>query len=81
MPHFGPERAQVMRDVLEEVMTKAPSAHSTPTIKAYLAQCILKASAQAPTGRDELVPVAEDQISVAISLFGSLSGEKNVRDR
>ena len=69
MPHFDPELAQVMRDVLEEVMTKVPSAHSTPAIKAYLAQCILKAAAQAPVSRDELVAVAENQLPVAISLF------------
>jgi hypothetical protein len=69
MPHFDPERIQVMRDSLEEVMTKVPSEHSTPTIKVYLAQCILKAAAQAPMSGDELVAVASRQITVAISRF------------
>jgi hypothetical protein len=58
MPYFDPERVQVMRDALEEVMTKVPPEHSTPTIKTYLAECILKAAAHAPMSGDELVAVA-----------------------
>jgi hypothetical protein len=38
MPHFDPELVEVMRDALDEVMTKVPSEYSTPATKAYLAQ-------------------------------------------
>jgi hypothetical protein len=69
MPQFDPERVQVMQEALEEVMTKVPLQHSTPTIKAYLAECILKAAAEAPLSSDELVAVATDQIPMAISRF------------
>jgi hypothetical protein len=69
MPHCGPERVQAMQNALEEVMMKVPLEYSTPAIKAYLAKCILKAAAQAPMSSNELVAVATDQISVAISRF------------
>lgn len=49
MPQFDPELAHVMRDALEEVMTRVPAGCSTPAIKAYLAECILKAAAQGQT--------------------------------
>jgi hypothetical protein len=58
-----------MRNALEEVMTRVPSEHSTPAIKVYLAEFILKAAAQGLTRHNELVAVAADQIQVAISLF------------
>lgn len=69
MPYFDPERVQVMRSALEEVMTRVPSEHSTVTMKTYLAECILKAAAQGQMSRGELVAVAADQIPVAMSLF------------
>jgi hypothetical protein len=69
MPHFDHELVEVMRDALEEVMAKVPSEYSTPTTKAYLAECILKTAAQGQIGRNELVAAAADQIQVAITLF------------
>ena len=69
MPHFDPELVEVMRDALEEVMTKVPSEYSTPATKAYLAECILKTAAQGQISRNELVAAAADQIQVAITLF------------
>jgi hypothetical protein len=39
MPHFDPALVEVMRDALDEVMTKVPSAYSTAATKAYLAEC------------------------------------------
>jgi hypothetical protein len=45
MPAFDPELTRVMRDALEDVMTRVPLEYSTPATKAYLAECILKAAA------------------------------------
>jgi hypothetical protein len=69
MPAFDPELTQVMRDVLEDVMTKVPVEYSTPATKAYLAECILKAAAQGQTTYNELVTAAADQMQTIISLF------------
>ena len=69
LPQFDPELVQVMRDALEEVMTRVPAGCSTPAIKAYLAECILKAAAQGQTSYDGLVAAAADQIQVILSLF------------
>ena len=55
MPAFDPELTQVMRDVLEDVMTRVPVGYSTPSTKAHLAECILKAAAQGHTTYNELV--------------------------
>ena len=70
MPQFDPELVHVMRDALEEVMTRVPAGCSTPAIKAYLAECILKAAAQGQTNYDGLVAAAADQIQMILSLFG-----------
>jgi hypothetical protein len=40
-----------------------------PTIKAYLAECILKAAAQGQTSYDGLVATAVDQIKDALTLL------------
>jgi hypothetical protein len=69
MPHFDRELVEVMRDALEEAMTKVPSEYSTPTTKAYLAECILKTAAQGQINRKELVAAAADQIQAAITLL------------
>jgi hypothetical protein len=69
VPQFDTDLIQVMRNALEEVMARVPSRHSTPAIKIYLAEHILKAAAQGQTRHNELVAVAAEQIPVAISLF------------
>jgi hypothetical protein len=69
MPHFDPELVEVMRDALDEVMTKVPSGHSAAATKAYLAECILKTAAQGQISRNELVAAAADRIQMAITLF------------
>jgi hypothetical protein len=69
MPAFDPELTQVMRDALEDVMTKVPVEYSTPATKAYLAECILKAAAQGHTTYNELVTAGADQIQQILSLF------------
>jgi hypothetical protein len=53
-------------------MTRVPSGHSTPAIKVYLAEFILKAAAQGRTRHNELVAVAAEQIPVAVSPFDHL---------
>jgi hypothetical protein len=69
MPTFDPQLIQLMRSVLEEAMAKVPVDQSTPAIKAYLAECILKAAAQGQTSHDGLLNAAVDQIHVLLSLF------------
>jgi hypothetical protein len=46
-----------------------PAEHATPAVKAYLAECILKAAAQGQTTFDGLVAAAADQIHVVVSLL------------
>ena len=66
---FDPQLAYIMRNALEEVMTKVPPEYSTSSTKAYLAECILKAAAQGHTSFEDLVAAAADQIQNALSLF------------
>ncbi len=54
MPQFDPELIEVMKKVLEDIMTRVPLEHSTPAAKAYFAECILKAAAQGQTNYDAL---------------------------
>ena len=69
MPQFEPALIQVMRSVLEDVMTKVPLEISNTTTKAYLAECILKAAAQGHTSYNELMAAATDHIHVILSMF------------
>jgi hypothetical protein len=62
MQKFDPQLVQVMRNALEEVMTKVPLEYSTSSTKAYLAECILKAAAQGQTSYDQLLAAAADQM-------------------
>jgi hypothetical protein len=69
MPQFDPRLIDLMRSVLEDVMSKVPLEHATPATKAYLAECILKAAAQGHTSYSELITAASDQIQAVLSLF------------
>ena len=69
MSSFSPELIQTMRAALEEAMTKVPLEHSTPGIKAYLAECILKAAAEGRTSYDGLIKAAADQIQTVLSML------------
>jgi len=69
MPQFDPELIQIMRDALDDAMTRVPLEHSTVEVKARLAEYILKAAAQGQTSYDALVAAAADQINVILSLF------------
>jgi hypothetical protein len=70
MPAFGPELIQLMRGVLEEVMTKVPVEASTPAVKAHLAECILKAAAQGHTSYGERIG-ADSTCRVAPGVTGA----------
>ncbi len=69
MPQFDPQLVQIMRNALDDVMTRVPLEHATPAAKAYLAECILKAAAQGQTSYDGLVAAAAAQIHTIASLF------------
>lgn len=69
MPEFDPHLIQIMKNVLEDIMTRVPLEHSTPAVKAYLAECILKAAAQGHSNYDALLAAAGDQMHVIVSLF------------
>jgi len=69
MSQFDPQLIQLMRGVLEDIMTRVPFEHSTPAVKAYLAEFILKAAAQGHTNYDALLAAAADQMHVIMSLF------------
>jgi hypothetical protein len=69
MPQFDPRLISLMKNALEDVMTRVPVEYSTPATKAFLAECILKAAAQGHTSYNELVAAASDQIQVIMSLF------------
>jgi len=69
MPQFDPEPIEVMKKVLDDIMTRVPSEHSTPAAKAYFAECILKAAAQGQTSYEALIAATADQIEVFVSLF------------
>ena len=69
MPQFDPELIQVMRSVLDDVMSSAPLEISDTTAKAYLAEAILKAAAQGHTSYNELMAAATDQIQTILSIL------------
>ena len=68
MVRFDPALVHLMRKALEDSMTKVPAEYSTPAIKAYLAECILKAAAQGQTSYDGLVAAAVNQVQNALTL-------------
>jgi hypothetical protein len=69
MPSYGPELIQTMRTVLEEVMTKIPVDQATPSVKAHVAEFILKAAAEGQTSYDVLLTSASTQIQTILSML------------
>jgi hypothetical protein len=69
MPEYSPELIQIMRTVLDEVTTRIPLGPATQSVKAQLAECILKAAAEGQTTHDGLLAVASDQIHTIVSLL------------
>jgi selenocysteine lyase/cysteine desulfurase len=68
MQQFDPQLIQVMRGVLEDIMTSVPMEQSSQAVKAYLAECILKAAAEGHTNYDALMAAAAGQMHVILSL-------------
>jgi hypothetical protein len=69
MPQFDPELIQLMRSVLDDVMSSVPVEISGTTAKAHLAEAILKAAAQGHTSYTELMAAATDQIQTVLSIL------------
>ena len=69
MPGFSPELIQIMRAVLDHVMTTIPAERATPGVKAALAECILKAAANGQTSYDGLIATASEQIQSILSML------------
>ena len=69
MSQFDPELIQLMRSVLDDVMSSVPLEISGTTAKAYLAEAILKAAAQGHTSYAELMAAATDQIQTVLSIL------------
>jgi hypothetical protein len=69
MPQFDPELIQLMRSVLDDVMSSVPLEISGTTAKAHLAEAILKAAAQGHTSYTELMAAATDQIQAVLSIL------------
>jgi len=58
-----------MRSVLDDVMNSVPLEISGTTAKAYLAEAILKATAQGHTSYNEPMAAATDQIQTILSVL------------
>jgi len=69
MTHYSPQLIQTMRDALDAAMANVPAIHSTPGLKAHLAEVILQAAAQGLTSYDGLVAAASDQIQAIIAML------------
>ena len=69
MPQFEPELIQVMRSVLDDVMSSVPMEISGTTAKTYLAEAILKAASQGHTSYNELMAAATEQIQTILSIL------------
>jgi hypothetical protein len=69
MPQFDPQFISLMRNVLEDVMTKVPVGYTTTEVKVRLAEIILKSAAQGQTSYEGLVASAAAQIQAIISLI------------
>jgi hypothetical protein len=67
MSSHSPELVRTMRLVLEEVMSQIPLGQTTTSIKAYMAEFILKAVADGETSYDGLIAKASSQITTILS--------------
>jgi hypothetical protein len=69
MTSYQPELVQLMRAALDEVMTRIPAEQATISVKAAVAEFILKAAAQGQTTFDGLVGAATEQIQTIVSML------------
>ena len=66
MRSYSPEFVQIMRIALDDVMAQIPLERATPSIKAHLAEIILKAAAAGETTHDGLLAAASQQIELVL---------------
>ena len=66
MRSYSPELVQIMRSALDEVMTQIPLEWATLSIKAHMAEIILKAAAAGETTYDGLLATASQQIDMVL---------------
>ena len=69
MPSYDPELIQIMRVALDDVMTRIPAEQATISVKAQMAEFILKAAAQGQTTYDGLVAAASEHIHTIVSML------------
>lgn len=69
MATFNPELVRLMRVVLEEVMMRVPAEQATTSVKAHLAEIILKAAAQGETTYDGLIAAATSQLQAIVAMM------------
>ena len=70
MRSYSPEFVQIMRAALDEVMTQIPVERATPSIKARMAEIVLKAAAAGVSTYDGLLAEASRQIHLVLSVPG-----------
>jgi hypothetical protein len=66
MRSYSPELVQIMRVALDDVMTQIPVERATSSIKAHMAEIILKAAAAGETTYDGLLAAASQQIDIVL---------------
>ena len=68
MRSYSPEFVQIMRAALDDVMTQIPVERATPSIKAHMAEIILKAAAAGESTYDGLLAAASQRIHLILSV-------------
>jgi hypothetical protein len=83
MSNHSPELIRTMRLVLEEVMSQIVLNQTTTSIKAYMAEFILKAVADGETSYDGLIARASGQIKAILSaqISSSAAAENRQQSR
>jgi hypothetical protein len=69
MPNFDTQAVLVVKNALEEVMSRVPAEFSTQSTKAYFAEYLLKESTQGYTDFNGLFAAATAQIDKIASII------------
>ena len=69
MPGYEPQLVHTMRAALEDVMSKSPAEQATVSVKAAVAELILKAAAQGQTTLEGFVASASEQLQAILSML------------
>jgi hypothetical protein len=67
MPVYSPELIATMKAVLNQAVTTLPADQATPSVKAFVAEVILKAAATGETNYDGLLAAAMQHIPSIVS--------------